>query len=63
MAGPMQFREFARECIRRAGETRDERRREMLVDLAKHWMRVALLFERPASSINEAPLVPTTETR
>jgi hypothetical protein len=63
MASPMQFREFARECIRQAGETRDQRRRQILIDLAKHWMRAALLFERSHSSVDHASLVPTEEAR
>jgi len=62
MADPKQFRKFARECIRCAGENRDERRRQMFIELAKHWMRAALILERSIAIVDDdTSLVPKEE--
>jgi hypothetical protein len=41
-ASPKEFREFAQECARWADETRSERHRQVLLDMAKTWMQAAL---------------------
>jgi hypothetical protein len=45
-ASPKEFREFAEECLRWADETRSERHRQVLRDMAKTWMQAALQLER-----------------
>jgi hypothetical protein len=59
MPGPKEFREFARECISRAGENRDEGSRELFIQLAKYWMRRALMLERSILIVeDDTSLVP-----
>jgi hypothetical protein len=43
---PKEFREFAQECLRWAAETKSERHRQVLRDMAKTWMQAALQLER-----------------
>jgi hypothetical protein len=42
MASATDFAEFARECIRLACETKDERIRELLTQMARLWMQLVL---------------------
>jgi hypothetical protein len=43
---PKEFREFAEECLRRATETKSERHRQVLLNLATTLVQVALRLER-----------------
>jgi hypothetical protein len=36
-ASPKEYREFAEECLRGAAETKSERHREVLLEMAKTW--------------------------
>lgn len=59
MSSPDEFRAFARECLRWAEETSDEKHREVLLDLAKQWMHAALQTEKTIDVIaDDAPLLP-----
>jgi hypothetical protein len=41
MSSPKRFHEFALECMHRAEEAHDERKRQALLGMAAHWMRAA----------------------
>jgi len=59
MSPPKEFREFALDCLRRADQTPEERSRQMLLDMAAHWMRAAVQLEKTIATIdNEASLIP-----
>jgi hypothetical protein len=60
MSSPKEFREFAVECMRQAEESRDERQRQMLLDLAARWMRAAVQVER--SIDDDVSLIPKDKT-
>jgi hypothetical protein len=51
-----EFRDFAQECLRRAGETGSERHRQVLLDMARTWVQAALEVERSLGLIAEGPL-------
>jgi len=54
-----EFREFAQECVRGAEEAKDERQRQILLELAKQWMHAALQVEESIALIDDdTPLVP-----
>jgi len=53
-ASPKEFREFADECLRWADETRSERHRQVLLDMAKTWMQAALQLERSLALIDDS---------
>jgi len=50
-----EFREFAQECLRWAGETKSERHRQVLLEMARTWAQAALEAERGLGLIYEAP--------
>jgi hypothetical protein len=52
-ASPKEFREFAQECLRWADETKSERHRQVLLDMAKTWMQAALQLERSLALIDD----------
>src|SRR5262245_576385 len=54
-ASPKEFREFADECLRWADETRSDRHRQVLLDMAKTWMQAALQLERSLALIDDSP--------
>ena len=63
MPSPKEFREFALDCLRRAHEAREERGRQMLLDMAAHWMRAAIQVESEIALINdEASLIPKNDS-
>jgi hypothetical protein len=45
-ACPKEYREFAEDCLRWAAETKSERHRQTLLEMAKTWMQGALEIER-----------------
>src|SRR6516164_331363 len=45
-ASPEEFREFAQECLRWAGETKSDRHRQVLREMARTWIQAALELER-----------------
>jgi len=45
-ASPKDFREFAQECLRWAGETKSDRHRQVLLEMARTWVQAALELER-----------------
>jgi hypothetical protein len=49
-----EFREFAQECLRWAGETKSERHRQVLLEMARTWTQ-ALEAERGLGLIYEGP--------
>jgi hypothetical protein len=53
-ASPKEFREFAQECLRWADETKSERHRQVLRDMAKTWMQAALQLERSLALIDDS---------
>jgi hypothetical protein len=52
-ASPKEFREFAQECLRWADETKSERHRQVLLDMAKTWMQAASQLERSLALIDD----------
>jgi hypothetical protein len=54
-ASPKEFRDFAQECLRWADETKSERHRQVLLDMAKTWMQAALQLERSLALIGDFP--------
>jgi hypothetical protein len=44
-ASPKEFREFAQECLRWAGETKSDRHRQVLLEMARTWIQAALEVE------------------
>jgi hypothetical protein len=44
-SSPDEFREFAQECLRWAGETKSERHRQVLLEMARTWIQAALEVE------------------
>jgi hypothetical protein len=53
MTSLKEYRQFARECVKQAAETHDERLREILNETARTWMRIALNVERSWSLKND----------
>jgi hypothetical protein len=45
-SSPKEFREFAEECLRRANESKSERHRQVLLNLATTLVQAALRLER-----------------
>jgi hypothetical protein len=41
-SSPKEYREFAQECLRWAAETKSERHRQVLLEMAKTWTQAAL---------------------
>jgi hypothetical protein len=41
-----EFREFAQECLRWAGETKSERHRQVLLEMSRTWIQAAVEVER-----------------
>src|SRR5262245_62114827 len=57
-ASPKDFRDFGLECIRWAEAARDERHRQVLVDLARQWMKAAVQMERSFALLDdESPVM------
>ena len=52
-SSPEEFREFAQECLRWAGETKSERHRQALLEMSRTWIQVALEVER--GSVHQRP--------
>ena len=58
-ASPIELREFAQECLRSADETKSERHREVLLNMAKNLTEAAQQLERSLALIDDArPLRP-----
>jgi hypothetical protein len=55
-SSPKEFREFAAECLRWAAETKSERHRQILQEMAKTWMEAALEIERSWALEDNLPL-------
>jgi hypothetical protein len=65
-SSPNDFREFAQECLRWADETKSERHRQVLWDMAATWMQAALQLERSLALIDDDtrhPRVPKLVSR
>ena len=52
-ASPKEYREFAQDCLRGAAETKSERHRQILLEMAKTWMQAALQLERSLALIDD----------
>ncbi len=48
---PEEFRDFAQECLRWAGETKSERHRQVLLEMARTWIQAAVEVERGSGVI------------
>ena len=56
-ASPNEFREFAQECLRWAGDTKSQRHRQVLLEMARTWLQAALELESSLGlSAGGAPL-------
>jgi hypothetical protein len=58
-----EFREFAQECLRWAGETRSERHRQVLLEMARTWIQAALEVEGSAGRSPEAAPLRSSKAR
>ena len=47
-ATPQEFRDFAQECLRWAGETKSDRHRQVLLEMARTWIQAAVELESGA---------------
>jgi hypothetical protein len=56
MSSPKEYREFAQECSHWATETKSERHRQVLLEMAKTWMQAALEVERNLGPMDDLPL-------
>jgi hypothetical protein len=54
-SSPKEYREFAQECLRWAAETKSERHRQVLLEMAKTWTQAALEIERSWGLIDDVP--------
>ena len=52
-SSPKEFREFAQECLRWADETKSERHREVLLNMAKNLTEAAQQLERSLALIDD----------
>jgi len=52
-ASPKEFREFAEECLRWSDETKSERHRQVLREMAVTWMQAALQLEHSLALIDD----------
>ena len=50
-ASPKDFREFAQECLRWAGETKSDRHRQVLLEMARTWIQAALELEGSVTGV------------
>jgi hypothetical protein len=46
-----EFRDFALECLRWAGETKSERHRQVLLEMARTWIQAAVEVETGSGAI------------
>jgi len=60
-ASPTDFREFAQECLRWAGDTKSDRHRQVLLEMARTWIQAAVELER--SLIDEATPLRSSKLR
>jgi len=60
---PEEFREFAQECLRWADETKSERHRQVLLEMARTWIEAALELERSLGLIDEGALLRSSRPR
>jgi hypothetical protein len=60
---PQKFREFAQECLRWADETKSERHRQVLLEMARTWMEAALQLERSWALIDDSTLPSRSKPR
>ena len=54
-----EFREFAQECLRWAGETKSERHRQALLEMSRTWIQAALEVERSPSATPNFVFLPS----
>jgi hypothetical protein len=62
-SSPEEFREFAQECLRWAGETKSERHRQVLLEMARTWIQAALEVEGGLGPIAEATPLRSSKLR
>jgi hypothetical protein len=62
-SSPEEFREFAQECLRWAGETKSERHRQDLLEMARTWIQAALEVEGGLGPIAEATPLRSSKLR
>jgi hypothetical protein len=55
-ASPKAYRDFAQDCLRGAAETKSERHRQILLEMAKTWMQAALEVERSLGLTDGLPM-------
>jgi hypothetical protein len=62
-ASPEEFREFAQECLRWAGETKSDRHRQVLLEMARTWIQAALEVEGGLGPIGEVTPLRSSKLR
>ena len=60
-ASPKEYREFAQDCLRWGAETKSDRHRQILLEMAKTWMQAALELESDLGLMDHLPM-PTHRT-
>jgi hypothetical protein len=55
-ASPKEYREFAQDCLRWGAETKSDRHRQILSEMAKTWMQAALELESHLGLMDHLPM-------
>ena len=53
MTSPTDYREFALDCVRWAENASDSSQRQILHDMARHWLKIAIEVERAAPFVDD----------
>jgi hypothetical protein len=62
LLSPKEYRDFARQCLRWAAQTKSEEHKNMMLQMADHWMQTAQELERAGTGarLTSMPLPQTT---
>jgi hypothetical protein len=58
LVSPKQYRDFAAQCLRWAARAKREEHKNMMLQMADHWMQRAHQLERTGTSSRQEPSMP-----
>jgi hypothetical protein len=58
LVSPKQYRDFAAQCLRWAARAKHEEHKNMMLEMANHWMQRAQELERTGTSFRRDPSMP-----
>ena len=58
LVSPKQYRDFAAQCLRWAARAKHEEHKNMMLQMANHWMQRAHELERTGTSFRREPSMP-----